>query len=438
MMKFWAVLPRIPHSALRSARVWNRILSLVTVALSLVVVASTMYIINKEDQVEESPTTGGGRVSARLHNATIPQWKPLPDYSQVLTRIAFGSCNSHEMPQPHWDTLTQIYQPDLFILAGDNVYGDCNETTCFHLRETYRQMANHASVQGAAPLLSVYATLDDHDYGLNDCYGTNPYKDLARELFADFFDLPWSEFADKDGVYRSNVWGRNNQRLQVILLDTRYARSPMNRTGNDDVPIAPVLDPTQPPKHPNGTVDKEGAVYGWQMLSKKQWEWLEAQLQKPAELRIMVSSIQVLSTSSNYEAWKQLPLEQDRLFRLIQGKSVVLFSGDIHVGALYEDGNLIEVTSSSLTHTVPIGEEFSDHCATVDECEKPDPRRVGGHFVFDNNFGSMDIDWAKKTFQVALRRTETSKGSSYLLKTPSILYGNAGDVLISKSYSFPF
>jgi hypothetical protein len=60
------------------------------------------------------------------------QGKPLPDSSKGLSRIAVGSCNSHKMPRPHWDTLTQIYQPDLFILAGDNVNGDCIETTDFH------------------------------------------------------------------------------------------------------------------------------------------------------------------------------------------------------------------------------------------------------------------------------------------------------------------
>ena len=40
-----------------------------------------------------------------------------------LTRIAFGSCADQDQPQPIWDAIL-AYRPQLFIFAGDNVYGD--------------------------------------------------------------------------------------------------------------------------------------------------------------------------------------------------------------------------------------------------------------------------------------------------------------------------
>ena len=40
-----------------------------------------------------------------------------------LTRIAFGSCAEQRRPQPIWDAVL-AYHPDLFVFAGDNVYGD--------------------------------------------------------------------------------------------------------------------------------------------------------------------------------------------------------------------------------------------------------------------------------------------------------------------------
>jgi alkaline phosphatase D len=40
-----------------------------------------------------------------------------------LSRIAFGSCADQVKPQPIWDAIL-TYQPELFIFAGDNVYGD--------------------------------------------------------------------------------------------------------------------------------------------------------------------------------------------------------------------------------------------------------------------------------------------------------------------------
>jgi alkaline phosphatase D len=167
-------------------------------------------------------------------------------------------------------------------------------------------------------------------------------------------------------------------------------------------------------------------------------------LQQPADLRLVVSSIQVLTASSNYEAWRQLPHEQARLFRLIANQSVVLLSGDVHVGGFYEYGSLVEITSSSLTHTVPIGDAFSVHCPTPDVCELPDAHRVGdsGHAIYENNFGSVEIDWTNRTFTVALRRTENSLGSSYLNATRTTHHvmnqGNAGGAFASRTYSFPF
>src|SRR5262245_50089499 len=43
-----------------------------------------------------------------------------------LTRIAFGSYAYQERPQPIWSAVIS-YRPELFIFAGDNVYGDVRD-----------------------------------------------------------------------------------------------------------------------------------------------------------------------------------------------------------------------------------------------------------------------------------------------------------------------
>ena len=51
---------------------------------------------------------------------------PVPVHAQAeapLTRIAFGSCAHQDQPQPIWDAVLD-YRPELFLFAGDNVYGD--------------------------------------------------------------------------------------------------------------------------------------------------------------------------------------------------------------------------------------------------------------------------------------------------------------------------
>ena len=49
-----------------------------------------------------------------------------------LSRIAFGSCADQAKPQPIWDAIL-AYQPELFIFAGDNVYGDFNSEVAANL-----------------------------------------------------------------------------------------------------------------------------------------------------------------------------------------------------------------------------------------------------------------------------------------------------------------
>ncbi len=259
------------------------------------------------------------------------RWRPLPDEKEVIRRVAFGSCSSQRMPQPYWD-IVSVFEPDILLLMGDNVYGDCEPLTsnntpvdpialkkaCAPLEQAYRDMANHPSVQGAASRIPVFATLDDHDYGISDANMFNPYKDVARELFRDFFninDLPI------DGVYRSKTWGPTGQRLQIILLDTRYSRSPFRTTGDSTMPFEPHHDDSSTNASNISSESKR-------MLSDDQWTWLEARLSEPADLRLIVSSIQVLNSVTPFECWRHIPAEQKRFIELIRSKSALVLSGD--------------------------------------------------------------------------------------------------------------
>ena len=80
------------------------------------------------------------------------------------------------------------------------------------------------------------------------------------------------------------------------------------------------------------------------------------QLRAPAELRLIVSSVQVLALGHGHERWGNLPRERARLLGLIadtRANGVILLSGDRHRGALYrlDEGvpyPLYEITSSGL------------------------------------------------------------------------------------------
>ena len=114
--------------------------------------------------------------------------------------------------------------------------------------------------------------------------------------------------------------------------------------------------------------------------------WLAGELRKPAELRLIVSSTQVLAEGHGWERWGNLPLERQKLLDTIRdsgAKGCVLLSGDRHVGALYRETPpglypLHEMTSSGLN-------------MVFWEAREPGPNRLGALYAAAN-FGVVDID----------------------------------------------
>lgn len=73
-----------------------------------------------------------------------------------------------------------------------------------------------------------------------------------------------------------------------------------------------------------------GCRSSW-ILGEAQWTWLEKQLQAPAQIRIIVSSIALVAEDCGYEKWMNFPHERQRLFDLLkksQSTGVLVISGD--------------------------------------------------------------------------------------------------------------
>lgn len=395
-----------PQAAPSSDRFCFRILAVFSSALAVDVVILLAYIFAKHPP---SHTSSSGI-----------QWLPLPSKDQTITKIAFGSCSSQDMNHPYWDTLVKL-NPDLVVLMGDNVYGDCHDEACTDLQKAYSDWASHASFVGATKLLPVVATLDDHDYGQGDAWSANPHKDLAKEMFLDFFDIR-DERRSREGVYQQFMFGPDGQRVQIILLDTRYSRSEFVETRKQSSPYIPDTEDTSK-----------------QMLSPAQWTWLEESLQEPAQVRLIVSSIQALNSATGFECWRHIPNEKERLESLLEETSqnsvVVLLTGDRHVGGFYQVGNVKEVTASSWTHTIPFG--AFDNCTNAKECDEVDPVRIGD-FVRVNHFGMAEIDWEQRNVTLSLRRTEASPYYRYFINEDHHENSkNAGESLQSQMYTIP-
>lgn len=302
-----------------------------------------------------------------------------------LTTIAFGSCANQSQPQPIWAAVNATH-PDLFIFLGDNIYADTEDMGVMQAR--YAQLAAQPGYQQLRRQTPIIATWDDHDYGRNDAGAEYGPKVAAKQLFLDFFDEP----ADSErrqrlgGIYTAYTYGPPGQRVQVILLDTRWDRSPLRRVNEAEALARRLVN--RGPYLPNP--DPEA-----QLLGEEQWRWLEAQLREPADLRLIATSIPLLRAGTGWETWSNFPLEEQRLIDLItttRANGVIFLTGDTHhaqfslrtAGVPYP---FWEANASGLTENVT--------------AVAPDASLVGDVYLEDN-YGLLTIDWTAADPTIAM------------------------------------
>jgi alkaline phosphatase D len=318
---------------------------------------------------------------------------PHPALDRTLTRIAFGSCAEGGKEQKIWDAVLAS-KPDLFVFLGDNVYGDTRNMQ--ELRAKYAELAAQPGFNKLRAGTPLAVTWDDHDFGEDDAGGDYPQKETSRQIFLDF----WGEPADsprraRDGVYASYVFGPPGQRVQLILLDLRYNRTPLMKMdpGPRDYRTWAMA------RHKKG-LEVPGPYArnpdpGATMLGERQWQWLGQQLEVPAEVRLVASSLQVLADFPGWEGWYNFPHDQQRLIDLIRRKranGVVFLSGDTHYAELSKlDVNvpytLWDLTASGLTEVWPV--------------RTPNANKVS-EVLREPNFGFVEIDWAGPQTKVTL------------------------------------
>jgi alkaline phosphatase D len=322
-------------------------------------------------------TNAASQAAAGNDVAPETPWRRLvPDTR--LTRIAFGSCLDQNNPQPIWRAVFSR-DPQLFLMIGDNVYGDIKSLDGRELTVAYlRQLAN-AEFSAARERLAMLATWDDHDYGANDAGADFAHRAFSEDLFRRFWQL---EERGGPGIAFSRMIGPPEARVQIVMLDTRSFRSALKIKG-DDFPYwgeyAPDVDPQKT------------------MLGAAQWGWLEVELKKPATIRLLVSSVQVLSEGHGKERWGNLPKEREKLLSLIErtgAKGVIMLSGDRHVAAFYKatlrDGRVLpEFTSSSLNRAYGPVRDVSG------------PERVTDAY-WRENFGEIAIDWEERSVRLRI------------------------------------
>ncbi|MCP4174976.1 MAG: hypothetical protein GY758_29860 [Fuerstiella sp.] len=311
--------------------------------------------------------------------ASIRGVLPQRHESAVVSRIMFGSCIKQDRPMPILETIAD-QNPEVFIFLGDNIYGDTEDMDV--LRAKYERLGSDTGFQRLRTACPILATWDDHDFGVNDGGADYPKRMQSERIFEEFwFGDSAADAHAHPGVYDAHVFGPSGQRVQVILLDTRYFRSPLKR-GEKRVggPWLPDEDPTKT------------------MLGDAQWNWLETQLLQPADVRIIASSIQFIAEDAGQETWSNLPRERQKMLDLLaatKANGVVFISGDRHWSELSAldrgtPDRLLDLTSSSFNQIHPRGTPTENRFREI-------PRTY-----HKENYGVINIAWEQPTPLVTL------------------------------------
>jgi alkaline phosphatase D len=267
-----------------------------------------------------------------------------------LRRLAFGSCNKQFLIQPLWKEIFK-QSPDLFLWAGDNIYANTQDEK--KISEAYRIQNEVDDYRFFKTFTPVIGTWDDHDFGDNGEDGNYRLKRLSQGYFLDFVDEPlMSPRRLQEGIYTSYLFGQDEQKIKVILLDNRYFK---NLEKNDN-----------------------------RLLGSTQWAWLEKEIENSeASLHLIVSGLSIISPGNpSSEEWRDFPKEKARLKRILQAKKIpyLYVTGDKHFSSIFWNHGELEFLSSGMTHnTKPALRPWV-------RMKYPDP-------VFQNNFGLIDFSW---------------------------------------------
>lgn len=299
--------------------------------------------------------------------------------TKILDRVAFSSCANQDQPQPLWATI-QKTNPDLFLAMGDNVYASRPEQQ--PISAQYKKMdviPEYREIRSKVPFMGIW---DDHDYGVNDGGASWQGKEEARREFLNYWKYVANELSPgRQGVYHSKIFGSGHQRVQVILLDTRWNRSELVANPDKTNPLRRYL----PNKDPKAS-----------LLGAEQWGWLESELRKKAEVRFLVSSIQMIANDHGFEKWGLFPHEKEKFYQLLKktkAKNLVVLSGDRHIGTIAKHqisgwGTLFDITASSINR--------------VANFEEIDESYVGKSFAGEN-FGLAKINWKNKKIEIEVQ-----------------------------------
>jgi alkaline phosphatase D len=247
-----------------------------------------------------------------------------PSGTQGRLRVAFGSCVGRlpEHSAAAWGDIASRASFDLFLMLGDNHYGDSTDLERQRLYYTaHRQLAGFREITAKSP---IYAIWDDHDFGPNNSDSTAVGKEQSRQAFYEYWANP-ARASEKEDPAIYHAFERSG--VGFFMLDVRWHRTPN--------------------KDPDGAAKT--------MLGATQLAWLKRELKaSKAKVKIIASGSE-WQTFSQPDSWAKFLTERDALLAWMRQEGiegVIFLSGDRHFSAGYHiHDKWVEFTSGPLGST---------------------------------------------------------------------------------------
>ncbi len=210
-----------------------------------------------------------------------------------------------------------------------------------------------------------YAIWDDHDYGPNDSDGRFELKETSLELFKSYWGNKTFGEPDNAGTYHKF----KQSDCDFYCMDDRFYRSANSL-----------------PDSVNGKPNPSKVFYG-----RKQLDWLKNHLiSSSATFKFIVTGGQMLNPLADKECFYFYPIEYQELTHFVIENNisgVIFLTGDRHFSELIKWQPtgfypLYDFTCSAVTSGAGVP-------------ENPNPRRVEGSLLKDNNFGKIMVSGGK-------------------------------------------
>jgi alkaline phosphatase D len=284
-------------------------------------------------------------------------------HPKKINSFVIGSCTHQSydlnLMQQVWQSVYNS-QPDVIILAGDNVYSDYSlnykiAQTPDNLTRAFIHALERIPLYHHETLIPIISTWDDHDFGIGDGNKNFPLKSSALFIFQAIYS-PWTKI-NPSAIYQKYL--SLNPDYDLYLLDARSDRDP------------------------NGGADH---------LGLQQLNWLEQSLKNSSKKSLVIKGDQFFGAYHRFESYERNhPNEFNQFLNIIKKSkpTPILISGDRHLSEfqiLFKETSPIHEWTSSPMHSKLFPK-------TADEKRTDNPHRL---WVEDAKLNFMKFSLDKK------------------------------------------